>query len=107
MNRAGLWAIKGRLYDDPHVETFDGHKYDCQGNGDFILSKSLISNRFELQGRFNKLDLSTGLTGTTTTAAVFKSGVSGEPTLEVESVPNTYDHYTCQLKYTIGGSKRG
>ena len=38
---------------DPHMRTFDGLKYDCQGEGEFHVLKSLDS-KFELQGRFVK-----------------------------------------------------
>jgi hypothetical protein len=40
---------------DPHVSTFDGLKYDCQGHGEFILGKSTITER-EFQGRFHKIN---------------------------------------------------
>jgi hypothetical protein len=40
---------------DPHVSTFDGLKYDCQGHGEFILGKSTITRR-EFQGRFHKIN---------------------------------------------------
>jgi hypothetical protein len=40
---------------NPHVSTFDGLKYDCQGHGEFILGKSTITRR-EFQGRFHKIN---------------------------------------------------
>lgn len=38
---------------DPHMRTFDGLKYDCQGEGEFHVLKSLDST-LEVQGRFVK-----------------------------------------------------
>ncbi|CAB9503895.1 von Willebrand factor type D protein [Seminavis robusta] len=82
-----------KAYDDPHIETFDQLQYDCQGDGDFILSKSLEpGSGFELQGRFFKLD---GWAGTTTTGAVLTTGFAGEPKVEV-----AYNE-KCDLHYYI------
>lgn len=39
------------FWGDPHLVTFDGLKYDCQGEGEFTLIKSLEST-FQVQGRF-------------------------------------------------------
>lgn len=36
---------------DPHIVTFDGLKYDCQGVGEFILIKSKVTQR-EIQVRY-------------------------------------------------------
>ena len=58
-NPPSLPATCASTYSDPHVLTFDGLKYDCQGGGDFILSKSMDSD-FELQGRFYQVPGSTG-----------------------------------------------
>jgi len=47
---------------DPHMVTFDGLSYDCQGGGDFILSKSLNSSLM-VQGRFTKIGSVSVFTG--------------------------------------------
>ena len=39
----------GTLWGDVHVLTFDGAKYDCQGEGEFVVMTSLDSN-FQVQG---------------------------------------------------------
>lgn len=36
---------------DPHIVTFDGLKYDCQGEGEFVLAKSKVTQR-EVQVRY-------------------------------------------------------
>ena len=39
---------------DPHMTTFDGLRYDCQGRGDFILTKAgdaVVQGRFKKSGR--------------------------------------------------------
>jgi hypothetical protein len=42
-------------WGEPHVTTFDNLKYDCQGEGEFVLVHSL-DGRFEVQARFSALD---------------------------------------------------
>lgn len=37
---------------DPHIDTYDGLRYDCQACGEFILSKSPACPKYEIQGRF-------------------------------------------------------
>lgn len=44
----------GTSIGDPHLATFDGLRYDCQGVGEFTLSKSLDS-QMEVQGRFSEV----------------------------------------------------
>ena len=83
----------GSLWGDPHIVTFDGLKYDCQGTGEYILSKSMDSN-FQLQGRFEKFENDTQ--GTVTTAAALVTGESGEPKIEVR-------FNGCKLEYLING----
>lgn len=43
--------VCAHFWGDPHIVTFDGLKYDCQGEGEFVLLSSLDSS-FEVQGRF-------------------------------------------------------
>ncbi len=42
-------------WGEPHLTTFDNLKYDCQGQGEFVLVRSL-EGRFEVQARFSALD---------------------------------------------------
>lgn len=83
----------GKIWGDPHVVTYDGLAYDCQGTGEYVLSKSLDSN-FQLQGRFEKFD--NGSQGTVTTAATLVTGAAGEPKVEVR-------FNGCRLEYLING----
>jgi hypothetical protein len=39
-------------WGDPHMITFDGLHYDCQVEGEVVLSKAVTSGLLELQGRF-------------------------------------------------------
>lgn len=39
---------------DPHIRTFDGLRYDCQGEGEFVLAKSLVTQR-EIQARYEHM----------------------------------------------------
>jgi hypothetical protein len=77
------------------MTTFDGLKYDCQGEGDFVLSKSLDSD-FEFQGRFEKVP---GKSVTTTQGVVLNTGFEGEPKVEVSYTK------TCDLTYFINGAE--
>jgi hypothetical protein len=75
-------------WGDPHMVTFDGLKYDCQGEGEFTLVKSLNSNKeskFEVQGRFAGFDKRRI---TVTRALAIKE--EGAPTVQL-AVPNAYD----------------
>ncbi|CAB9498350.1 Inherit from bactNOG: hemolysin-type calcium-binding region [Seminavis robusta] len=47
-------GYKGSWKGDPHIMTFDGLKYDCQGTGEFVILKSETRPDFEIQGRFVK-----------------------------------------------------
>ncbi|CAB9499705.1 Membrane [Seminavis robusta] len=78
---------------DPHLTTYDGHNTDCQGSGDYILSRSLDSD-FEMQARFSINSLRQGtfnfatgqlqiFNGTVAKSTVFKSGYDSEPVIEV------------------------
>lgn len=79
-------ALLGTNYNagDPHFKTFDRKgKYDCQGEGEFHVVKSLDSD-FNLQGRFVKyLDKRTP----TVTKSVALDTGDGEPIVQV-NVPN-------------------
>lgn len=50
LNRCEGGARIGRAYGDPHIQTFDGYKYDLQSVGEFVLCRSLDGN-FEVQTR--------------------------------------------------------
>lgn len=88
---------------DPHFKTFDGigkkGKYDCQGEGEFHVVKSLDSD-FNLQGRFVKfLD---NKTPTVTKSVVFDTG-DGEPIVQV-NVPSDSDN-GCSPYLFLDGEK--
>jgi len=92
----------GFVFDDPHVVSFDRLVYECQAEGDYILSKSLDSG-LELQARYYRGDswgwTRTGGGGTTTIGAVLRTGVEGEPLVEAQYT----NPETCELKYFIDG----
>jgi len=39
---------------DPHLTTFDGLRYDCQGHGEFVLFKSTVTQR-QIQMRYTQM----------------------------------------------------
>ena len=95
-------------FDDPHVRTFDNMVYDCQGDGDFILSKSMDSD-FELQGRFFKPE-GWGNTkipaGTTTKAAVVTTGAPGEPRVEMFAGSANNTLAQCEMEWAFDGETK-
>lgn len=42
----------GRVWGDPHFITFDNLKYDCQGQGEFVIAKALGNDPLAIHGRF-------------------------------------------------------
>lgn len=93
-----------RWAGDPHFYTFDGMKYDCQGKGEFVVSKSLDS-KFEVRGRFEEVDQKKV---TVTRAVAFNTGGDDEPTVFLtvpENAASTCDitMYVNNEKYEIGG----
>jgi hypothetical protein len=68
----------GGAHGDPHMFTYDGLQYSCQGAGDFILSKSLDSGMV-VQSRFKKHSLFVTLA----TSVAASSGVPGGAVVEI------------------------
>jgi hypothetical protein len=89
-------------WGDPHIVTFDGLKFDCQGEGEFTLAKSLdvnMESKFEVQGRFLSFD-KRRIT-VTRGIAVREEGL---PTVQL-NVPSRYDK-TCPVDLWVDGHKR-
>ncbi|CAB9503462.1 RHS Repeat [Seminavis robusta] len=85
---------------DPHITTYDGLRFDCQGEGEFVLAKTIDSdNTFEVQGRFKSTGKSKMVT--ITQGISITTGVEGEPDLDVytEEVDGT-----CVLMYYVDGN---
>jgi len=83
------------VWGDPHMVTYDGLKYDCQGKGDHVLAKSLDSD-FELQGRFTEFS---DLQATVTTGIHFRTGRPEEPDIEL-------DFTWCWARYYVDGVEK-
>jgi len=83
---------------DPHMTTFDGVKYDCQGEGEFHVLKSLNST-FELQARFVKfVDDRRPTVGK---SVVFNTG-DGEPPIQINVPDGTVDGKCTPYVYVDG-----
>jgi len=84
----------GYWWGDPHMVTFDGLKYDCQGRGEFVAIKSLDSDLM-IQTRF-MIGAGHGLQGqhdypvTVTRSVVFNTGEPGVPDIQVD-VPDSIE----------------
>ena len=73
--------VCAHFWGDPHVVTFDGLKYDCQGEGEFTLLKSLDS-AFEIQARFDSAAASK-IVAVTRSFAV-NTGEEGVPKVQIQ-----------------------
>jgi len=80
------------------MKTFDGLKYDCQGEGEFHVVRSLDSD-FQLQGRFIKFN--DKRRPTVTNSVAFDTG-DGEPVIQI-TVPKSNDNGCTPYVY-VGGS---
>lgn len=72
-------GLSGGFSGDPHMLTFDQLEYDCQGEGEFHLLKSLDSD-FEIQGRFRNFFADQQLT--VGSSVVWNSGDAGDPIIQ-------------------------
>jgi von Willebrand factor type D domain len=72
-------AWNANAWGDPHLVTFDGLAYDCQAEGEMILTKTLGSDLLEVQGRFTPWGSHSYVT--VTTGLVIK--VRGLPKIQV------------------------
>jgi len=91
-------SVKG----DPHITTFDGLKFDCQGHGEFVLARSLESS-FEVQGRFQ--DARSNKNGrmiTITKGISIDAGVEGVPSVDIIAEEGEGPK-ACILNYFIDG----
>lgn len=79
----------GNIMGDPHVHTFDGLKYDCQGEGEFTVVKSLKGD-FKVQARFVRFDPQKR--PTSTRSVVWQIG-DGDPRIQLTTpdVPDAND----------------
>lgn len=87
------------LRGDPHITSFDGIRYDCQGEGEFVLIKTINSeSTFEVQGRF--ADVGKPQRVSITTAISIDTGYEGEPDVDIftEKVDGQ-----CVLYYYVDG----
>merc|ERR1712083_529989 len=90
---------------DPHLTTFDGLKFDCQGHGEFVLSESLDS-AFEIQGRFEQIKNSKDRSVSITKAISIDTGVDGAPELDVFTEEIEVDgESVCVINYWVNGTE--
>ncbi|CAB9507965.1 Sushi domain-containing protein 2 [Seminavis robusta] len=91
-------------WGDPHMTTFDGVRYNCQGEGEFTIMKTLGTNanaqpKFEVQGRFMSFDKRRI---TVTRGLAIRD--EGTPTIQL-NVPSRYDRQ-CPIEMFVGKHKR-
>lgn len=61
-------SFEGSAWGDPHIRTFDGLNYDCQGSGEFIVAYEKESG-FMIQARFEGVTWNPRVTRTTAVVA--------------------------------------
>jgi len=97
----------GYWWGDPHMVTFDGLKYDCQGRGEFVAIKSFDSDFF-VQTRF-MIGAGHGLQGqhdypvTVTRSVVFNTGEPGVPDIQVDVPDSIVDG--CPYTFYVNGQE--
>lgn len=105
------------VYDDPHVFTYDKLANDCQGEGDYVMSKALNSD-FEIQARFHHAAHHIRLAvkeekgwwlGSTNQALVIKTGHPDEPVIEIDGFGvdsnSDWNAEQCAFNYYADGQK--
>jgi len=84
---------------DPHITTFDGIKYDCQGDGEFVLAKAVDpESSFEIQARFESIGKERMVS--ITKAVSISTGVDGEPDVDIFTKEENGE---CILYYFVDG----
>lgn len=77
------------VWGDPHVNTYDGLNYDCQGQGDYVLQRGLDTG-LELQARFKNVGDNQA---SVTKHISIKTGFPNEPTVEIDTTYNYMRYY--------------
>lgn len=103
--RTGNWVRRACLTGDPHISSFDGFSWECQGHGEFVLLKSLVTQR-EIQGRFKQF----GKSGQVSIATGFVVQDEGDsPRIQI-TAPETKTGFAqifgpakCQLQLFVDG----
>lgn len=90
--------VCAHFWGDPHIVTFDGLKYDCQGEGEFVLLSSLDSG-FEVQGRFESFSESQRVA--VTRSFVVQTGDEDVPSIQI-SVPDEITQ-ECTIELFVDG----
>eukprot|EP00526_Cylindrotheca_closterium_P002256 CAMPEP_0113613836 /NCGR_PEP_ID=MMETSP0017_2-20120614/6849_1 /TAXON_ID=2856 /ORGANISM="Cylindrotheca closterium" /LENGTH=930 /DNA_ID=CAMNT_0000522971 /DNA_START=64 /DNA_END=2856 /DNA_ORIENTATION=- /assembly_acc=CAM_ASM_000147 len=91
-----------KVWGDPHFVTFDNLKYDCQGQGEFVIAMSKGSDPLAIHGRFVKRRVSHAKP--TVTASVAIKVLDNVPVIHV-SVPDQKVNGRCPFTFTIGDNE--
>ena len=82
-----------RFQGDPHITTFDDVKYDCQGRGEYTVTKG---EDYNVQGRF--MAGKAGSPISVTKSIVFK--IKDTPKVQID-VPEAVDAATCDYTFYV------
>jgi hypothetical protein len=88
----------GQIWGDPHVRTFDKYRYDCQGQGEFVIAQSKCSgDPLRIHGRFVA-----GKNGKATVTRSVAIKVQEDVPVVYISVPYELDAKTCPFLFSFG-----
>lgn len=88
------------VYTDPHLRTFDGLSFDCQGIGEFTMVKSDSLN-FEVQARFRGPN--TQGTVTKGIAVQYKNKKTVQVSIRFNQTSPSVDILSCPVLMYVGG----
>jgi hypothetical protein len=90
----------GTVWGDPHIITFDGQRYDCQGRGEFVLAMSKGDDPLKIHGRF--VDTAGSVSSPSVARSVALKVDENVPVVHV-SIPDMPDaDGKCPYSYSIG-----